>query len=413
LKRRLQVDRQAAVVPGLSTALDQLLSRHVLTEWQPSPTATPDRRSLAFEHNFLFDFALAKLYLPAENGALVQMIENDPDAVIVLRPSLALRAQGLWAMDRAKFWELALAFSGAAKLSLLAQMTPMITVAENARDIKSLEPLIEALDSSLPGVTQAARRALRHLVGVLRSGRAENKPFVGVGAGPWCVLLERITRVPKPDLAGICQALIEEALQFKARLTPEQFADVALAARRVLDIAWQLPQRNGQMIIHALRTVSSTFITDPEGSALRVRRVLTPERVREYGYEELYWLAHEVKALIPLDPDLAADIYIASFEWTETDEGATPMSHSQILPMVSNKRQDFQHARWQLSQDYPKFVERSPLAAARAMVAVVSAYCREKVIESQKWRDEFRKLIESDHPVDGTAEAMLDDDTEF
>jgi predicted secreted protein len=81
--------------------------------------------------------------------------------------------------------------------------------------------------------------------------------------------------------------------------------------------------------------------------------------------------------------------------------------------MVSNKRQDFQHARWQLSQDYPKFVERSPLAAARAMVAVVSAYCREKVIESQKWRDEFRKLIESDHPVDGTAEAMLDDDTEF
>ena len=411
LKRRLQVDRQAAVVPGLSTALDQLLSRHVLTEWQPSPTATPDRRSLAFEHNFLFDFALAKLYLPAENGALVQMIENDPDAVIVLRPSLALRAQGLWAMDRAKFWELALAFSGAAKLSLLAQMTPMITVAENARDIKSLEPLIEALDSSLPGVTQAARRALRHLVGVLRSGRAENKPFVGVGAGPWCVLLERITRVPKPDLAGICQALIEEALQFKARLTPEQFADVGLAARRVLDIAWQSPQRNGQMIIHALRTVSSTFITDPEGSALRIRRVLTPERVREYGYEELYWLAHEVKALIPLDPDLVADIYIASFDWTETDEGTTPMSHSKILPMVSNKRQDFQHARWQLSQDYPKFVERSPLSAARAMVAVVSAYCREKVIENQKWRKEFRKLIESDHPVDGTAEAMLDDDT--
>jgi hypothetical protein len=47
------------------------------------------------------------------------------------------------------------------------------------------------------------------------------------------------------------------------------------------------------------------------------------------------------------------------------------------------------------------------------MVAVVSAYCREKVIESQKWRDEFRKLIESDHAVDGTAEATLDDDTEF
>ena len=52
-KRRLQVDRQAAIVPGLTIALDQLLRRHVLTEWQPSPTEMPDRRSLAFEHNFL------------------------------------------------------------------------------------------------------------------------------------------------------------------------------------------------------------------------------------------------------------------------------------------------------------------------------------------------------------------------
>ena len=174
-------------------------------------------------------------------------------------------------------------------------MTPMITVAENARDIKSLEPLIEALDSSLPGVTQAARRALRHLVGVLRSGRAENKPFVGVGAGPWCVLLERVTRVPKPDLAGICQALIEEVLLFKARLSGAARA-VGLSARRVLDMAWQSPHRNGQMIIHALRTVSSTFIADRAGSAIRVRRALSPDRVRGFGYEELYWLAHEVEA---------------------------------------------------------------------------------------------------------------------
>jgi hypothetical protein len=49
-----------------------------------------------------------------------------------------------------------------------------------------------------------------------------------------------------------------------------------------------------------------------------------------------------------LDPDLVAEIYIASFDWTETDEGTTPMSHSKILPMVSNKRQDFQPARWRV-----------------------------------------------------------------
>ena len=112
-----------------------------------------------------------------------------------------------------------------------------------------------------------------------------------------------------------------------------------------------------------------------------------------------------------MDPELVADIYIAAFDWTETDEGAPRMSHSQILPMVSNKRQDFQHTRWQLSQHYPKLVERSPLSAARAMIAVATAYCRDRAIESRKWRKAFRKLLEADHPVDGTAEVMLDDDT--
>jgi hypothetical protein len=47
-RRRLQVDRQVAVIPGLSAGLDQLLSRHVLTEWQPSSSAAPDRLAMSW-----------------------------------------------------------------------------------------------------------------------------------------------------------------------------------------------------------------------------------------------------------------------------------------------------------------------------------------------------------------------------
>jgi hypothetical protein len=130
--------------------------------------------------------------------------------------------------------------------------------------------------------------------------------------------------------------------------------------------------------------------------------------VREYGHEELRWLAYEVKALIPLDPDLVADVYIAAFDWTETDESTTPLSHSQILPMVSNKRQDFQQTCWHLSQHYPRFMERSPFAAARAMIAVVSAHCRDREIETKRWSREFRKLNAIEDPVDDAVEALLD-----
>lgn len=407
-KRRLQVDRQVAAVPGLSDALEQLLSRHVLTEWKPTPSAVPDRRSLAFEHNFLFDFALSKLYLPASDADLIELLESDPDAVIVLRPSLSLRAQELWAKQPSKFWEMVSAFFAADQVSLLVQMTPMITIAENARAIEELTPLIDALGSANPRDASGARKALRHLVGVLKSGRAENRPFAGENAGPWCELVEQVTRVPKPELVGIGQALVEEALLFKGHLTREQFANVGLASRRVFDGAWNAPRRNSQMIIHTLRTVANTFTTDPKESALRIRRALEPERVREHGYEELHWLAHEVKALIRLDAELVADIYIAAFNWTETDESTTPLSHSLIVPMTSNKRQDFQQTRWHLSQHYPKLVATSPFAAARAMIAVVDTYCRDKDIETRKWGKEFRKLNKIEDPIEDTVEALLD-----
>lgn len=219
--------------------------------------------------------------------------------------------------------------------------------------------------------------------------------------------MEQITRLSRPELAGICQALIEEALPSKGHLASEQFANVGLAVRRVFDMAWAAPRRNGQLIIRALRAVADAFITDPQESALRIRRVLEPERVREYGYEELHWLAHELRALIWLDAELVADIYIAAFEWTETDESATPLSHSQIVPMISNKRQDFQQTRWHLNQHYPRLIESSPYAAARAMIAVVDAYCRDKDIETQKWGKEFRKLNKIEDPTEDAVEALL------
>ena len=410
-KRRLQVDREAARAPGLTKALDQLLSRHVLTEWQPSPSEAPDRRSIAFEHNFFFDFALTKLFLPSGNHDLVQMLENDPDSVIVLRPSLALRAQALWAKRREKFWDLAMEFCGASKLSLLAQMVPMVTVAENARQIVTLQPLIDAVDSASPAEAQAGGKALRHLVGVLKSGRKENRPFVGTDGGPWCELVERITRVPKPELAGICQSLIEDILQFKAELSVEQFAFLGLSARRVLDMAWQATRRNGQMIIHAVRTVCSTFFTDRQESALRIRRFIIPERVREFGWEELHWLAYEIKTLIPQDPELVADIYVAAFEWTETDESATPLSRSKILPMISNKRQDFKQTRWYLSQYFPELVERSPFSAARAIIGIVSAYSRDRNIESRRFGKAMREQLRAKKDaLPGVIEDWLDGD---
>ncbi len=206
--RNLKVERTRALGPGSSTALEQLLSAHVLAEWQPSPTTRPDRYLLAFSHNLLFDFAVSRLFLPPQAEDLLKMLATDRDLVLVIRPSLVFRFQELWERNRQEFWELALFFANSPMLSQLAQAIPLAVVAESAETLEDLEPFVSALDQQQDG----SERCFKHLVGVLTSGRQANRPLVGLSAGPWSALLERVTRQITPERAAYAQVLAEALL---------------------------------------------------------------------------------------------------------------------------------------------------------------------------------------------------------
>src|SRR5262249_26116294 len=62
--RSLRVSRADIVShPTASLPLQEMLSAHILSEWQPSPDAQPDRYVLTFPHHVLFDYAVARLLL--------------------------------------------------------------------------------------------------------------------------------------------------------------------------------------------------------------------------------------------------------------------------------------------------------------------------------------------------------------
>jgi hypothetical protein len=206
--RNLKVERMRALGPGSTTALEQLLSAHVLAEWQPSPTTRPDRYLLAFSHNLLFDFAVSRLYLPPQAEDLLKMLATDRDLVLVIRPSLVFRFQELWERNREEFWELALLFANSPMLSQLAQAIPLAVVAESAETLEDLQPFVSALDQQQEG----SERCFKHLVGALTSGRQANRPLVGLSAGPWSALLERVTRQMTPERSAYAQILAEALL---------------------------------------------------------------------------------------------------------------------------------------------------------------------------------------------------------
>lgn len=176
--------------------------------------------------------------------------------------------------------------------------------------------------------------------------------------------------------AGHSQTLLRTILENAKSLTEGQLLAAGLAARRLLAFAWFQPERSPWLVTNALRSVCQTFDTEPVESVTLLRQAIEPAHLASYGYEEMHWVTRELKRISLNDPAFVADIYVAIFNYDEMSDDTTDMSQSQILALTSNRKQDYDQAKWQLSEYYPQFARYTPVLAAKAMISVIEAYCK-------------------------------------
>jgi len=376
--RGLRADRSAVAESANSTYLHDLLSSHVLIEWQISPAALPDRSILAFSHNVLFDYTVARLLLRGTDDTVVSRLVHDPELAVVIRPSILLHFRHLWMVNntRSPFWDLIFRIILADQIPEIGKLIGPAVAAELARGMSDLEALCTILDDIESANHSAAEQTLRHLSGALMAGVPTEVPFVGPGAGPWCQLLERVTRTMSQDgkLAYTVRPLLSIICDRQSELSSEQRVATGHTARRLLEFAWSGQSRDQWLVIAALQGVCRTFEGDPVGSATLIRHCLDLEHLLQYGFQEMPWLAQEVKRLIPLDLILVADIYRAAFGYQDTSREPTPMGQSQILSMISNRQQDYGMALYELAKVFPTFLELAPEIATSTLIAVIEAY---------------------------------------
>jgi hypothetical protein len=165
--RSLRVNRgQVASDPAVSTPLNQLLSAHVLVEWQRPAGGRPERAVLTFAHHILYDYAVARLLLRGVPGTAAAKIKQDPDLSIAIRPSLVLHFQYLWWMDQTRdiFWNEVLDFLLTEGIPEIARVVGPTVAADQAISESDLSPLTAALADTNGNVRDIADKALRHLV---------------------------------------------------------------------------------------------------------------------------------------------------------------------------------------------------------------------------------------------------------
>jgi hypothetical protein len=132
------------------------------------------------------------------------------------------------------------------------------------------------------------------------------------------------------------------------------------------------------LVTRAIQCVCRTFDSDPQASATLLRRVLQPERLAQYGFEELPWLAREVKRLIPVDAAFVGELYRAAFEYREQSQDPTAMGTSRILPLISNRRQDYEHGLYVLTSAFPEFLAKGSAWAVSALISAIEVYVTDR-----------------------------------
>jgi hypothetical protein len=374
--RSLRAERGRTLVGGGDTALEELLSSNVLTEWQPWPSSAPNRHLLAFSHNVLFDFGAEQLTLPHDPEDLVKLVLGHPELVLILRPSFHMRLQRLWTTHRSAFWDLTLRLCSTEDLSSLVQSCPLVVVAENARTQEEVEFLANQLASNISLQRPGVGRAYHHLVGVLISGGRESRPNLGESAGPW-ISLATAAIVPDEISQMIdAQLWLDAAMTAWEDQTYEQFLQLGLISRRLLATGWTEADRNDVWVIAAIRNVCKTYASDPAASGALLRQALNPNHIKAHGHQELKWIAESASKLASIDPGLVADLYIAAFSWRETAEDSTYLFKSRINGFRSNRRQDYEHARWDLARRFPRLLSADPSRATTALIQIAEVYSR-------------------------------------
>jgi hypothetical protein len=417
--RRLRTSRAKALDDGGTQPLEQLLSLNVLSEWQAPTANSPNRQLLAFAHNVLFDFGAAELYLPAEPDDFLAMMAAQPDLALLLRPSLHMMFQRLWMTDKTAFWDLTFQLCANEILPALLQSCPLAIVAQNARTSNDIELLAEQLRLEPAHQRAGAARAYRHLVGVLVAGGSENQPDLGAAAGPWLDLASDALVPVGANQAIDVQSWLDSALQKWGTQTLDQMNRLGALARIVLDRVWSAPNRNSPWAKAAIKNVVTTFGSDREASASLLRKAFEIDHLTQHGHEELNPMAREVARLARLDPEFVRDLYVAAFGWQETSDDQTALYQSQLMGFLSNRAQDYKHARWELAQRYGRFLEVASVAATQALFSIIETESRlhyraaSEVIPfevagiSTGIREDHSHIWDTGHGMDENAHAIL------
>jgi hypothetical protein len=385
--RSLRARRTTAATPD-PTAFDAVLKDGVVT-------LLPDNRLIGFRHHILFDYAASRLFIDSlDIAATVERLRNDRGLSLMLAPAISFALQSFWGNGepgRDAFWRAVCLFGGAEGVDPVARSIAARVASELPEHNDDMRGFLFLMRDGANRKT--ATTAFMHVVGAI-TVRVDDG--LAVPDAVWCYLAARIST----DLGGIAWPLRTLLTRFSKRIADAaMLADLGIASRALFAYAFDQLSAASLLPI-AIELVADSYRSDAAASRALLSKTLTAERMATGAHEDIPALARQAETLLTADPDFLVVVFGVVFGYSVSDDSPTRIGESQILPLTSNKRQDFNHAKWTLKEVVPRFLDVNPELAIRAISAALEGYVR------RKYRDTLQ--ANEIHTSDGRVTVIAD-----
>ena len=354
--------------------VEQLLSLDVL---RPTKQRCSQVFEFSLSHHYLFDYAIARLILGGGIGAqFLDVVANANENILLFAPSIRLALRMAWEINpqpHSDFWTTALHIAECSNLGTFLRRLPTDIAAESLIHRAEADHLINALKSNNKTDIENVRFIAMHCIASIV---ASDHRTIGDAAPEWTSVIREFAETDISGLSGPIRIAVNKWLEQPKQPTKNQLTDLGQTSRLLLQHGLQAPATSSDVSVGLKGTVR-TYETNPEKSHALLQTVLDPNRISRWGYEELFPLATQFDHLLTNCPNILADLYrVAYCTPLPSRDEITQLGNSRIIPLSSNKRQDFETFQYYLENRFARFVTAYPTIACTALFTSLHCWLR-------------------------------------
>ena len=249
-------------------------------------------------------------------------------------------------------------------LRLFARLIPTHVIANEARTLGQLTPLLEKLENGAEIATEAMARLLQSLWSL----QIERDAL-------WSKFFDQVSKHLDTNFAWDLATLTSEILERATETENTTIIDACgRVGRRLLKWIWEERETSENDWYSRLGShwvvplVAKTYGTNVAKSRTLLKKVLELTREDNFPINFLRRLIEDVDKIWDHDPEFVTLIYREVFTHYETSDEKTNLGWGPILSLISTRRQDYNMCQYRLIKHFPNFLRAHPLLATRTVL---------------------------------------------